>query len=288
MGQVNAFVLVCMTVAILGLDRTTPGWEWSAGAALAMATLVKVTPVLLILLFVARKKRRSLGGFALALGAGVALSMAISGTEVWRQFTAFLPHMAYGRSIDGLFHPMSVANLSLSGFILRAAESAATPVRVVVVLVSALLVGSVLWAAFRPPRVAKLDGVLLAVLVTMVLISPYTWIHHLVFLYPGVFLLLRSILVRVRAGHDRKLLLSVLVCVVGLTINFPHLYPSMGVPEVIRPVVTSMNFFFLLALFAVALRISLRPQRHLIAYRVRGYSRLPAWSHMLPLPFGKS
>jgi len=285
MGQVNALVLVCMTVAILGLDRETPGWEWSAGAALALATLVKVTPVLLILLFVARKKGRSLGGFALAMGGGIALSMAVSGAEVWRQFAVFLPHMGYGRSIDGLFHPMSVANLSLSGFILRAAGSAGPPIRILVAMASALLAGSVLWAALKRPRVATLDGVLLAVLIAMVVISPYTWIHHLVFLYPGAFLLLRSILLRARAGHDRKILLSVLICLAGLTINFPQLYPSMDVPEVIRPFVTSMNLFFLLALFAVALRISLKPRRQSYAYRVRGSSRLPAWSDILPLPF---
>jgi alpha-1,2-mannosyltransferase len=255
MGQVNAIVMVCMTLAVVGLEREGKSWEWGAGAALALAALIKVTPALLIVLFVARRKTGALWAFALSGAAGMGLSMMVSGPEVWGQFLAFLPQMSYGRNIDGLFHPMFLTNLSLSAFIMRALESAGPVARIVSMLAALLLVATLLWAVFRYARGAGRSGLVLASLTVMVVVSPFTWIHHLVFLYPGVFLVLRDMAGRSRFGGAKWLLLSSLVFA-GLMINFPELYPSMDIPESIRRFVTSMNFFFLLGMFAIAVRYS--------------------------------
>ena len=283
-GQVNAIVMACMTFAVLGTEREGRAWEWGAGAALAVAALIKVTPALLLVLFVARRKTGALQSFLLAGAAGIGLSVLLSGTEVWGQFLAFLPHTSYGRSIDGMFHPIFVTNLSLSGFFMRAAETSGPIIRLASMLAALSLLATLLWAVFRGRSVAGRQGLLLALLIVMTVVSPYTWLHHMVFLYPGAFLMLRDMVGRSEERPVRRLLVLSALCLAGATMNFPELYPLMGIPETIWGFATSLNLFFLLGLFALALRWSGMTRTGERSVPERKDERRNSWLDLLPLP----
>jgi len=283
-GQVNAIVLACITVAILGMEREGRGWEWGSGAALAVAALIKVTPALLVLLFLARRKTSALWAFAFSVLAGLGLSMLISGVDVWGEFLAFLPQLSYGRSIDGLFHPISVMNLSLSGFIMRVAEGSGPAVRLIAMTAALLILALILRAVFRRPVAPGRGGLVLALLVVMVVLSPYAWIHHMVFLFPGAFMMLHEMTGRARENEAQWLLPLSWLLLAGATVNFPGLYPSMEIPENLWRFFTSVNLFLLLAILAIALRWS-SPRLPLVHRHARLLGDHPeTWPNLAPAP----
>jgi hypothetical protein len=150
-----------------------------------------------------------------------------------------------------MFHPIVLSNFSLSAFVMRLAEGAGPAVRLVSILTALALLGILLRAMMRYGEGEGRQGVLLATLVLMVVVSPYSWFHHLVFLYPGLVLMFRDL----SLGAGRRWILRAVctVLLLGAAINFPALYGRIDIPEAIRPFVTSMNLFMLMGLFLAAL-----------------------------------
>ncbi|MFF3937044.1 glycosyltransferase 87 family protein [Streptomyces phaeofaciens] len=183
-GQVNLLLL-----ALVLLDRrlltSGRGRRW-AGVGIGLAAAVKLTPALFIgLLLVAGYRRAAAvaGGVAAAATALAALIAPDASRFYWTE--AMWDTTRVGR-LD------YVSNQSLQGVLARlGVESRAVWALLVVVVLC-------VWARRVRRAVAAADPTAAFALtgLTACLVSPVTWVHHLVWLLP-------SFAVLIRAGHPR-------------------------------------------------------------------------------------
>ncbi|PZT70115.1 hypothetical protein DN402_31045 [Streptomyces sp. SW4] len=182
-GQVN-ILLLALVLADAWLLASGRG-RW-AGAGIGLAAAVKLTPALFIgLLLLAGRWRAA--GVATGVAGGATLCAAWAAPDASRFYwtEALWDTSRIGR-------PEYVSNQSLQGVLARlgAPDRALWAVLVLLVLV--------LWA-WRARRAAKAEDWTAAFALTGLaacLVSPITWVHHLVWLLP-------SFAVLVRAGHPR-------------------------------------------------------------------------------------
>ncbi len=256
-GQVNLLVLGLVLCALLLSDRTKG--EWSAGICLAAAAMIKVTPALLVVLFLIKGRRRSVYGFFLGVVILALLSIIIDGWSPWGHYFRFLPNMGYGRSIDGLFHPSVIANFSLSALWMRALQGAGSMVRLIGMLSALTLFVLILYVGLRTREARSYHLLVLPFMVLMVIASPLAWRHHLVYLLPGVFLTVRYLVSDpVRSGKWAWAGVF-LALAAGSTMDFSLVYGHLALPEVIRPIATSLNLYCLLGLLFASLAHAYRP-----------------------------
>lgn len=250
-GQVNVFVLLFMALSFHLYFRQR--WDWLAGASLAVAALLKVTPAIFLMFFVVNKRFRAVWGFAGGLCVLVLASFDAGGKQHWLEFWHFLPNMGYARNVDGGFHPSIVANFSLAGFLMRVFVGEAPLVRLLTMVCAVLMFAALLFVHLKKGNERNEAGFVLPYLILMVIASPVTWLHHLVYLLPGLVFVLRDRWFRRHEKRGRWSLLVILALVVASSYNFQAMYPAMAIPEELRPFVTSLNLYTLLALFGVSL-----------------------------------
>jgi alpha-1,2-mannosyltransferase len=176
-GQVNLVLLVLVSADLRALRS---GSRW-AGVGVGVATAIKLTPAVFIgYLIVARRYRAA----AVAAGttAAACVAAALAAPDASREFwtdavwdTGRVGNLAY------------VSNQSLRGVVARLDLSAVWWAAAVV----AVLAG---W--FLLVRRADVVAGFAATGVVACLISPVTWVHHLVWLLPALFLLLGDALDR--------------------------------------------------------------------------------------------
>lgn len=98
--QVGNFHLAAVALCLLcwvALERRRDGM---AGALLATATLSKIFPGLLLVIFLVQRRWRAVGFTCLAATAICALSVAVLGTKVWGDFFLYhLPHVQSGEAL---------------------------------------------------------------------------------------------------------------------------------------------------------------------------------------------
>ncbi|MET8163261.1 glycosyltransferase 87 family protein [Streptomyces sp. NPDC005329] len=182
-GQVNLLLLALVLVdaGLLASGRT----RW-AGVGIGLAAAVKLTPALFIgLLLVARRWRAA--GVATAVAAAATALAALVAPDASRFYwtRALWDTTRVGR-LD------YVSNQSLQGVLARlGVESRA----VWAVLVLAAL-GWWAWRARRAVAVGDWQAAFALTGLTACLVSPVTWVHHLVWLLP-------SFAVLIRAGRPR-------------------------------------------------------------------------------------
>ncbi|WP_128378148.1 glycosyltransferase 87 family protein [Streptomyces cavernae] len=175
-GQVNLLLLALVLADARLLSTGRDRW---AGVGIGLAAAVKLTPVLFIgLLLLARRPRAAVTATAVAAGAtGLAALVAPDASRFyWTEAlwdTGRIGRLAY------------VSNQSLQGVLARLAEPA-QPSRAVWALAVLVVLG--VWA-WRVSRAAAADDLMAAFALTgatACLISPITWVHHLVWLLPSL------------------------------------------------------------------------------------------------------
>jgi alpha-1,2-mannosyltransferase len=191
-GQVNLALLVLVGADLGGLRA---GRRW-AGVGIGVATAIKLTPAVFIgYLFVTRRYRAA----AVAAGttfAATAFAAAIAPDSSREFWTGAL--WDTGRVGDVAY----VSNQSLHGAAARLGLSSAWwPAAVAAVLVG--------W--FLLVRRADVVGGFAMTGIVACLVSPITWVHHLVWLLPALFLLLGDALDR---RDPRRLAALAAVCIV--------------------------------------------------------------------------
>jgi alpha-1,2-mannosyltransferase len=191
-GQPQILVsFIIMLAAWLLAERHDIG----AGAALALAAAIKLSPALLVVWFIMERRWRALGAFVVA-GAGLAaVSVALAGwplhAEMLAKIAAIDGHVLISRIVVSL--ELWLAQLSGTG---APGWSFAAPVMVPEpgwigwVVRLALVAGLALsWAATRGlDDRARLWARLLAVLLVTLVTSPLGWVHYLalpLLLLPG-------------------------------------------------------------------------------------------------------
>lgn len=180
-GQINIVLM-----ALVAFDCLLPGtWftvagrtiGWPRGALTGIAAALKLTPLVFLLFFVARRDWRGClslaGGFVLATAAGFALCPGDS-RQYWMH-TVF--------NTDRIGPPVFSGNQSLTGVLYRAhltggAETAAW------LGLSALFGMFALVAVSKAARRGRMVTALTLTACTQLLVSPVSWSHHWVWVSP--------------------------------------------------------------------------------------------------------
>ncbi len=186
-GQVNMFLLLLVLADFrlligrgsrLGRLGRLGGL---GGLGVGLAAAVKLTPgIFLVYLLVARKWRAA-GTAAATFLAASALAVLTGPHQWWAFWTRYVWDAGRVGSED------YVSNQSLRGFVARL-----DPAHPSTVLWLSLVAAAVLVWARRARQAARLGDDWAGVALTAVvgcLISPISWIHHLVWLFPALFLL---------------------------------------------------------------------------------------------------
>jgi alpha-1,2-mannosyltransferase len=182
-GQVN-LLLLALVLADAWLLATGRG-RW-AGAGIGLAAAVKLTPALFIgLLLVARRWRAAAVATAVAAGATALAAWVAPDASRFYWTEAMWDTTRVGR-LD------YVSNQSLQGVLARLGEPDRVLWATVVLLV--LCVGA--WRTRRAVAAGDWTAAFAVTGLAACLVSPITWVHHLVWLLP-------SFAVLVRTGHPR-------------------------------------------------------------------------------------
>ncbi|GAA4791487.1 glycosyltransferase 87 family protein [Streptomyces ziwulingensis] len=184
-GQVN-LLLLALVLADARLLAGRPARAKWAGVGIGVAAAVKLTPALFIgLLLLARRWRAAATATAVAAGATALAAWAAPGASRFFWTDAMWDTTRVGRLAY-------VSNQSLQGVLARLGEPGRAAWAVAVLLVLGV------WAWRTRRAVADRDPAAAFALtgLTACLVSPVTWVHHLVWLLP-------SFAVLVRAGHPR-------------------------------------------------------------------------------------
>lgn len=176
-GQIDILLLLLLLIAVAALRR---GWLLLAGAAVALGTLFKLYPVLLLGFFVLKRQWRAIGGFALAMLLCNGLAVAIIGWEMHRVYLfEVVPRIGGGTSW--------VENQTLNGFVSRLLAPDIAAATFDHPLVSLVTYGGFLLAlagtallTLRP--VERSDSRLVLQIglyvILMVLFVPAAWMHY--------------------------------------------------------------------------------------------------------------
>lgn len=191
MGQANLPVLALVVLGLWAEDRDRP---WLGGALVGAACMLKMSPALFVVWWLARRRFHAAGG---AIAAAVALSAASLGLVPfgvqWRFYTEVLPGFGSGE-YNGLTVPISLfGNHSVPNLLDTAfpggGHRLSGAARALSAVVAVAIVGGLAWA-FRggADDAWQRAGQAAAIAVAMLLIPVYTYEHHVVWAVPAVVL----------------------------------------------------------------------------------------------------
>jgi alpha-1,2-mannosyltransferase len=250
MGQVNLFV-VGLLALFMHCDRR--GHQAVGGIALAVAALIKLTPLLLFGYLAARRRLRALSAAAGALAVLLSATLLFGALPSWKRFLAELPAMAHGRTILGLFPPSASPNFSIAGLLARAFGSHPKVVELGAPALSFLLVGVACVLAWRASGRLSEALALSTFLPAMIVISPLAYLHHVIYTFPAAMVLGAHLLSEERSVRRDLLLVFAAACVALAGIDFPLLYDGMHLGDLGKRFLTSINLYALLGLYAALL-----------------------------------
>lgn len=245
-GQVNTFTLTLIVAALfLVFHRKS---ELMGGVVLAAAALIKVIPGILLLIFLARRSKRVLVGFLVGAVAIAAPSLVTSkGIANWSNFVSFSPAMSHGSQIPGLFPPSEVFTFSIAAFYARLIDNPSI-VRVLslvsILALLALLLSQCGWLRTK----TQVGLFLMPCLVLMIISSPVTYVHHIVFIYPGVLFCVLYLLTK-EGKSSRLLVSSIMILLTVASLPLPFLYKMAPPLDTLPAVMKSPNLYALLGLF---------------------------------------
>ncbi|GLY05703.1 MULTISPECIES: glycosyltransferase 87 family protein [Actinoplanes] len=171
LGQINLVLVVLVCADLRALEK---GSRW-AGIGIGLAVAIKVTPVVFIgYLLISRRFRAAVTATATAVGAAAVAAILLPGPSLEYWTSALWQTERVGDLA-------STGNQSLSGVVARLDGSA------IWWLIAVAVVVAYWWVRVRSQTVRTgmaMTGVLAC------LISPVTWVHHLVWLLPAAAVLL--------------------------------------------------------------------------------------------------
>jgi hypothetical protein len=237
--------------------------DFASGLALALAGLIKVTPLLLVAPFAVRRRPRVLLGAAVGTLLFAGLAAAVGGVGPWIEFARYLPETSYGREIPGLYPPAEYPNFSPAGLLSRLLPGRVAAVGALSLLAVGALAALLLYRIARARSDVEHETLLLPLLALCVIAAPYVYLHHVVLILPGaLFAICHAWCDRglARRGGWIGLLLALTLVA---SVDFPARYAEMDLSEPGRRALTSLNLYALLGLYAAGLllagRVSSRP-----------------------------
>ena len=175
-GQANLLILLLVTAGIAGIVQGKPGF----GAALGVAAVLKVTPVILLAWLLLDRRFREAAWMIGAFAAITAAAAALRFEDTLVYFRDVLPALASGtayyanQSLDGVVSRLLTANPYTTPWV-------ALSWAFLVPAAGALLLGAFwLWRSHGQPALVRA----IAFIPLLPLLSSVTWPHHLVILLP--------------------------------------------------------------------------------------------------------
>lgn len=176
-GQIDLALLLILTLALWALRA---GRDGMAGALVALGTLFKIYPLLLLGFFVAKRQWRALAGFVLGMIVFNGISIAVMGWDMHRVYLLeVLPNIGGTTSW--------VENQTIGGFLARMVdtptEAGVLTNRPIALLANALSLVVIAAACVLALRPARRDTTGFALhyslfLLVMVLAIPAAWMHY--------------------------------------------------------------------------------------------------------------
>ncbi|MGC5029615.1 glycosyltransferase family 87 protein [Micromonospora sp. DT229] len=207
-GQVNTLLLFLVAVDLM---RLLPGGSRWAGIGIGLATAIKLTPgIFIVYLLVTGRIRAAVTAVAAATGATV-LAAALfpdASREFW---TTALWNT--GRVGELAF----VSNQSLRGVVARLDPT--NPSTLAWLGLVAVTVALWVWRSRAAVRAGNETAGLALTGAVMCLVSPVTWVHHLVWLLPGLLLLVEGTVAAPSGSRRRRGLLAAVIIGYGFLIS---------------------------------------------------------------------
>ncbi|MEU4480153.1 glycosyltransferase family 87 protein [Micromonospora sp. NPDC023966] len=196
-GQVNMLLLFLVAMDLLRLLPARSRW---AGVGIGLATAIKLTPGIFIVYLLVTGRWRA--AFT-AIGAAAAATLVAAALfpdasrEFWTEALW---------NTDRVGELAFVSNQSLRGMVARLDPEHPSTVAWLVLVLATLVV----WGWRSRAAVAAGDEATGLALTgaTMCLVSPVTWVHHLVWLLPGLILLVDNGMAAPARSRRRRLLLA--------------------------------------------------------------------------------
>lgn len=255
LGQVNIFVLVFISIAIVASKRNS--FVVSA-LALAVATMMKITPIFLLpFLAPMRKedfKKYGIAFFCCAL-AIVNLSSLFHGYGHWLDFFSASANWGFSSTVEGLFAPSVPFNNSYAGLFSRWLGDGSVAVK----CLSWATLFVVFGYLFLAKRKYGIGAVLLPLLIALVVSSPMAYRHHNIFLLPGVLVFVEILLQSKRYTDRKKLSIALALGACLYLSGFPWVL-LMGGGWLVDAMLGSLGFAFLVAAFIIS-SVAGRPER---------------------------
>jgi glycosyl transferase family 87 len=183
-AQCQATVLLLLVLAMRSLER---GKDRAAGAALAIAVLLRIFPVIMFGYLVMRRRWRALGFAIAGLAIGAAITIALVGLRIALDFRIAIAF------ITGYGYLLQSSNIALHAFITRLfIYSVGVPLpewldlarRVIEPACEIALLGLTLLMSKSPPDSPDSDSRVFSLwIVTTILLAPTAWLHYLMLLF---------------------------------------------------------------------------------------------------------
>jgi alpha-1,2-mannosyltransferase len=241
MGQVNLLVLAFLAFGLIAYFNGNPV---IAGALIAPAVMIKVTPVLLLLFFSARRSFRTVCSCCAGILGLFAISLVFGDLHSWRDYISILPERGYGKDIPFLFPASAIFNFSPAGHFSRIMPGDSRTVSifalVTVLVATALATGFSYLAAGK-----RQEALALALYFPVVLIaSPLTYVHHVIFLIPA-----GAVWLSWAWSESRFFFFGLFVLLAFASgIDWPVFYPLLG-KSFSGPALQAINLYVIGALF---------------------------------------
>lgn len=225
LAQISPLLLLSVIGGLYLLHTRRPV---AAGIALALGTVLKLSPILFVLWLLARREYRAFAASLIAMTLLSLLTLAVVGAAPFGQFFGHvLPILSQGTTFD---YNISIVALAGWGFDLGSPRHPVfLPPDLRMTLVKLIFYGLVLgvtgwalWQIHREEVRGHLSGEYALISMALLLVSPITWSHHLLHALLPIFL----VTVREIARRRHALLACVGVCYL-LILQVPDLPSSL-------------------------------------------------------------
>lgn len=214
-GQVNVFLGLLVLLDLLVLARRGSRWT---GVGIGLATAIKLTPGIFIVYLLVIGRWRAAVTAMISTVAFTLFGAVFTPAETWHYFTSLIWETTRVGFLD------STMNQSVNGLLARL-DSPLQPDRMAWVLIAGALAVIGLWRARRAVKAGdELAGLTLAGLVGL-LVSPVTWVHHAVWIFPAMLILAVRVTSSIQSlvrddGRSQRALTARIVEVVTYSVLF--------------------------------------------------------------------
>lgn len=207
-GQVNLLLLFLVAADLLLLVRANSRW---AGVGIGLATAVKLTPgIFIVYLLVTRRWRAA----AVASGTAAAATLFAAAVAVNASRDFWTSALWNTDRVGSLAF---VSNQSWQGVVARLAPTRPSTLAWLALVVATLAIW--VWRARAAARVGDEATGLALTGVAQGLVSPVTWVHHLVWLVPALVLLVDNAAAAPAGSRRRRWSLGFAIFAYGLLIS---------------------------------------------------------------------